>query len=146
MINRYEFERGVYRIIENGDLTAIANAGGHSLSYVSQQFSPECERESDLFKAARALKALIEHDADRGRKALAYFNHAVGTDANERVPLQEAMLHLKKEGDEFETAAMRGEPLHVIEGEIIDIEEAAKRCKRAIARTRTLAKFKGAAA
>jgi hypothetical protein len=135
-MNRYQIERGFARIVRNGDLSAIANARGHSLSYVSQQFSPETDRESDLFKAIDIFRAWIGNDHARGSRALALFNHFASTDTAEPLCIQKESLKLKTEVDDWETASMCGKPLEVIESEILDIYWQSGQALRATARAR----------
>src|SRR5437870_281265 len=75
--SQYEFERAIYSTLSFGDETAIAELVGKSTSIIAQMYSPDCERESNLYKSARELAAFIQIDPDRGCQALQVFNEFV---------------------------------------------------------------------
>lgn len=123
-----EIERAFHRLIENGDLTAIANDMGHSVEYASQLYSPDCERKSNLYRAIRELRAWRAENMERGVKALAVFNELVERDLMPE-PLCEKTesLKLKTEVDEWETKSMSDVPTEQIIQEVRDIKMQAER-------------------
>jgi hypothetical protein len=70
----YEFSRAIYKLLPHGMETAIAERIGKSVSLIVQMYSPDAERQSNLYKAATELSAWIEKDPDTGCKALTLFN------------------------------------------------------------------------
>jgi hypothetical protein len=132
---KYEIERAFHRLMENGDVTAIANGMSHAPQYVSDMYSPDNERKSNLFRAIRDLRAWRKHNTQRGEKALALFIEFVerGLPAD-NLSVEVEILKLKKEGDDLETKAMSGAPLDSLKDEVVDIQIQAGQTLRAILR------------
>lgn len=104
---QHEIERAFYRILDNGDESAIARETGKSLAYISSLYSPDSERESTLFRAIRELRAWRREHMGRGEEALETFVYFVEHDLEpEPLCVATETRNLKKEVDEWETAEM----------------------------------------
>jgi hypothetical protein len=123
-----EFDKAFFCLFESGDYTAIANSMGHTPEYASQMYSPTGDRQSNLYRAFRDLRALRERNVERGDKALALFVEFVtrGLDPAD-MSVQEESLKLKREVDEWETSSMQGAPEAEIVRELRDISIQADR-------------------
>lgn len=111
--SQYEFEREVYRALENGDMTYLADANGSSPAYYSQMMNPEDDRRSILFRAAQDIALLMERDAERGCTVLATFNHFAkrGLAGSGKVCLEAARKDAYRESTEFQLAEAENKPL-----------------------------------
>lgn len=75
--SQHEIESAFYRLLAFGDELKIAQRIGKSASLVSQQWSPDADRDSNIYKAILELSALMAIDGHRGRRALRTFCHFV---------------------------------------------------------------------
>lgn len=75
--SRDEFEKAVFKCLEHGDEKDLANATDAGYSILCQKFSPDNERESDLFRAAALMAAWLEQDPAGGECALTVFEQFV---------------------------------------------------------------------
>lgn len=75
--SQYEFELAISKILEHGDIETIASKVGKGAGLVGQYFDPNNERQSNLYRAAETLTAMIEIDETNGRMALEQFCHFV---------------------------------------------------------------------
>jgi hypothetical protein len=123
MFPQHKFETEIYKTLEYGDETYLANAVGKSVGYYSQMLNPEDPRESTWFKAARDFYNLILKNPDKGCETLQKFISLVKTavpgdrslcvDLTRRKALRERM--------EADLAEMSGAPASE---QIEELEEA----------------------
>ena len=104
---RNEVEKAFYKLLENGDETAIADALGHSVGYVQQLYDPNNSRESHLWRAIKELRAWRQENMDRGCRALSIFIEFVerGLEPPELCVVAETRK-LKQQVDEWENVEM----------------------------------------
>lgn len=107
MLNRFDVEKKFFKLLENGDETAIARAIGHSVGYVQQLYSPDNDRESTLFRAIKELRAWRDSSPERGERALQTFVDLVEFDSPDIVAdLELERRRLVEEIAEWELAEM----------------------------------------
>lgn len=69
-MTQYEFDVAISDALRSGDITKLAERRGKSVSLYAQMMSPNDERESNLYKAALDIRALIEISPERGTEVL----------------------------------------------------------------------------
>lgn len=74
---QYEFELAISRLLGYGDIERIAEKVGKGSGLMGQYFDPNNERQSNLYRAAEVLAAMVEMDEELGCKALETFCHFV---------------------------------------------------------------------
>lgn len=108
-----EFGQAMYSNLVFGDETKIAEKIGKSVSIIAQMYSPDAERESNLYKAANELAALIEINETRGCNALQIFNgfvkRAIAGDSG--LCVDSVRRKSRKELMEADLAELEGKPL-----------------------------------
>lgn len=109
-MTQFEFEAAIYDAIRFGDISRLAERRGKSVSLYSSQLNPHDERESNLYKAALDIIALIDINPDRGAEVWRLFNDFI-SDASEG------------EADRAELAIAKAER------ELIEAKEALERIK-----------------
>jgi hypothetical protein len=123
-----EFDKAFFCLFQNGDYTAIANSMGHTPEYASQMYSPTGDRKSNLYRAFRDLRALREHDIERGDRAIALFIEFITRGMeSQTLSIADESLKLKRDVDEWETSSMQGAPELMIVQELRDISTQADR-------------------
>lgn len=77
-LDRYEVELAFSKLLDNGDIGAIAEDLGKSPTLISQWLNPNNERVNPLYKAIGILVALLKRDRRKGTEAVRIFNHFCG--------------------------------------------------------------------
>lgn len=133
---QHEFEKAIAEPMSYGTHTELATRIGKSLAIISQMYNPDDERESNLYKAARELAAMMEMDAELGRRQIATFlhfvhRHAPATTAHNE--LDEVRKWLKERG-EADIAMLEQMPLAT---QIKEIEDVYHQIERVLAAKRS---------
>lgn len=133
LFTQYEFELKMSRCLKHGDETDIAEIVGKTPGLFSQMFNPNDERESNLFKAARELAALLQINQERGRCALRVFNGFVSLHVEDDAPCDTKVEMKRFNGElaEYLDAVCGGESLDKQIDELDDVIAQAIELRKA---------------
>lgn len=128
-----EFESRQYKCLEFGDETEIAKRMGKHSSYIQQMCSPNDERESFLYNAARFIVAEMDVDFQRGCALLRLLISMVERHQPNDKPrcAEKETGKLLTEWSEFLTSAINGKPTEIQIAELEDVIHQATELKKA---------------
>ncbi len=129
----------MYRVLEYGDETYLANEVGKSAGYYSQMTNPEDSRESIWFRAARDLFNLVRRNPQRGCDALQTFNTFVkrAIPGNSSLCVDSERRRTHKEWSEFNLAEIEDTPINE---QITELEQHIEQAERLLEAKRAEAK------
>lgn len=93
-IDRYEVERAFSELLDYGDITAVAEELGRSVTLVSQWFNPNNERTNPLYKSICILVAIVRANRKKGVEAVRLFIHYCGQHV--QMQLSDSAVELRK--------------------------------------------------
>ena len=131
--SQYEAESRADKILAHGDDGEIARRVGKGSGIISQMFSPNDERESNFYKAAREISAVIDIDRSRGCQLLRLFVELCERHLPEiGAPcVQQETKKFNKELRDYYDADMCNEPLDKQIAELYDVEMQAQALRKA---------------
>lgn len=134
--SKIELERDIYRFLNHDDEKDIAEIADSGYSILSQKFSPDNDRDSDIFRAACTFSAWMKVNCENARKALDTFNSYVSRACppDESLDVETERRNHLKEQVEFNLAEI--ENPDDLDKQIKEGDEATAACRLHVAALR----------